>query len=265
MEHRLRANDIVDFVWRIAPNPDFGVENAFELGDGETEVRGIGVPWWIDGEMLDDFVRRGLTLGLTHERVLYDLPAAYPWGEIPPAAALRPNRRIPELCRRHGIAVHRFHSNIDLAAWGMPRALMDQLGWSGYPIDWSRRVPVVEHPPVTLGALIDEVKAKLRLPFVRYDGDPARTVRRIAAAWGGLGQQWRGAACATPLGFDVLLSGDVIDGVVRLAREEGWAVVDAFHHATELAAMRRLADKVRTHFPSGPVWYYENTMPWAVR
>ena len=83
-------------------------------------------------------------------------------------------------------------------------------------------------------------------------------------AWGGLGQQWLGAACAAPLSVDVVVAGDVIDGVVRLAREEGWSVVDAFHHATELEAMRRLAQKVHERFPHVPVRYFENSMPWAV-
>ena len=261
----MRAQEIVDFVWQIAPNPALGTENVFEIGDGDTPVRGVGVAWWITSEMLGAFGREGVTLGLTHERVLYDLPPDFAWGPIPTAEALSANRRIPELCRRHGIAIHRFHSNLDLADWGMPRALMDELGWSGYPIDWSRVIPVVDHPPVTLETLIEEVKTKLRLPFVRFDGDPRREVRRIAVPWGGLGQQWLAVACAAPLGFDVVLSGDVIDGVVRLAREEGWAVIDAFHHATELEGMRRLTQKLRERFPELPVFYHENSMPWAVR
>ena len=134
----------------------------------------------ITNELLVHFALRCITLGLTHERVLYDLPVDYPWGQIPPPATLRANRRIPELCHRHGIAIHRFHSNLDLADWGMPRALVDELGWSRYEIDWSRGIPVVEHPPVTLEVLVREVKAELRLPFARYDGDPRRVVRRIA-------------------------------------------------------------------------------------
>src|SRR4051812_41862723 len=120
----MTAQEIINFVWSIAPNPDFGTENILELGDSDTPVRGIGVAWWITSAMLEDFARRGITLGLTHERVIYDLPQDYLWGTIPRTDDLSVNRRIPELCARHGIAIHRFHSNIDLADWGMPRALM---------------------------------------------------------------------------------------------------------------------------------------------
>ncbi len=260
----MKAQSIIDYIWSIAPNPPFADENFFELGDGRTDVRAVGVAWWITSDMLDDFARKSITLGLTHERVIYDLPEKYDWGIVPRTAELEVNRRIPTLAARHGIAIHRFHSNIDLADWGMPRALFDQLGWSGYPTDWSRGVPVVTHPPLTLAKLIAHVQDRLRLPFVRYDGELARTVSRIAVPWGGLCQWWTGAACAAPLGFDVVIGGDIIDGVVRLAREQGWAVIDAMHHATEMPAMQRLAGKLRARFPELDVHYYENSMPWAV-
>ncbi len=260
----ITAQNIVDFVWEIAPDPAFANENFFELGDARTRVAGVGVAWWITSEMLEEFARMKITLGLTHERVIYDLPEKYDWGIVPTTGELPVNRRIPRLAALHGIAIHRFHSNIDLADWGMPRALFDQLGWSAYPIDWSRGIHVVTHPPIMLKGLIQEVKTRLRLPFVRYDGNLDHLVSRIAVPWGGLCQWWTGAACAAPLGFDVVMGGDIIDGVVRLAREEGWAVIDAMHHATEMEAMRRLADKVRARFPEVPVHYFENDMPWAV-
>jgi putative NIF3 family GTP cyclohydrolase 1 type 2 len=260
----MKAQEVTDYIFQIAPNPDFGTENIYEIGGGETEVKAVGVAWWITSDMLEDFARKGVTLGVTHERVIYDVPGTYPWGTPCKTDELSVNRRIPELCRKHGIAIHRFHSNIDLVEWGMPRALVAELGWENFRGDWSRGVPVIDHPPVKLRDLIADVKAKLKLPFVRYDGDPERIVRRIAIAWGGLGQWWTGAACAAPLGFDVLLSGDVIDGVVRLAREEGWCVIDAFHHATELAAMRLLAKKIQERFPQLAVHYVEQSMPWSV-
>lgn len=42
-----RAQEIVDFVWEIAPNPAFGTENVFEVGNGEVPVRYFenSMPW----------------------------------------------------------------------------------------------------------------------------------------------------------------------------------------------------------------------------
>src|SRR5687768_6288045 len=100
----MNAQSVIDFVWQIAPNPPFGTENFFELGSGDTPVRGIGVAWWITSEMLEDFARKGITLGLTHERVIYDVPEEYLWGKPSRTDELEVNRRIPDLARRHGIA-----------------------------------------------------------------------------------------------------------------------------------------------------------------
>jgi putative NIF3 family GTP cyclohydrolase 1 type 2 len=260
-----KAREIADFVWEIAPNPAWAAENIFEFGDGSVDVGGgIGVAWWIDSRILAEMARNGYRLGITHERVIYDLPDTYDWGRIIPTYDLQANQRIRRLAGEHGIAVHRFHSNIDLVDWGMPRALIDQLGWGGLHVDWSSGIPVVDLSAITLGVLIGQIKHKLGLPFVRYDGDPNRTIRRAAIAWGGLCQWWSAAACAAPLGFDVLIGGDIIDGVVRLAREQNWAVIDAMHHATEMQAMKILAARVAERFPTLQVEFYENTSPWAV-
>lgn len=258
------AGEISDFVFEIAPNPDWASENIFQFGDRDTAVTGIGVAWWITTEILQQFITDGVTLGLSHERVIYDVRQDYCWGTPCQDDDLRGNRKFATLCREHGVAIHQFHSNIDIADWGMPRALVAQLRWTAYSADWSRGVPVVDHPPVSLADLIAEVKERLELPFVRYDGDLNRVVERIALPWGGLCQWWEGPCCAAPLGIDVVIGGDVIDHVVRLAREEGWVVIDAFHHATEMEAMKVLSEKVQAHFPTIPVHYAKNSIPWAV-
>ena len=259
------ARQIVDFVWEIAPNPTWARENVFLFGDGNYDIgSGIAVAWWIDSRMLADMARKGYRLGLSHERIIYDLPQTYDWGRIIPTYNLQANQRIRQIASEHRIAVHCFHSNIDLAPWGMPRALIDQLGWERFDVDWTTGIPVVDLPPIALDALIHEIKEKLGLPFVRYDGDPNRTIERAAIAWGGLCQWWSAAACAAPLGFDVLIGGDIIDGVVRLAREQNWAVIDAMHHATEMRAMKVLARRLRERFPELRVEFHTNTAPWAV-
>jgi putative NIF3 family GTP cyclohydrolase 1 type 2 len=258
----MQAQAIIDYVFEIAPNPSTAWENVFLAGDGSVDVNGIAVAWWLTPDLVEDMEKRGLNLGLSHERPIFELPARFVWGILPPEVDIPANQRIRAAARRGGMAIHQMHSNIDKADWGMPNALFARLGWQDYPIDWSRGVPVIDLPPCTLRELIAELKTKLELPFVRYDGDLDRTVRRAACAWGGLCQGWAGAVCASPLGYDVLLGGDIIDGVVRLARAEGWAVVDAMHHATEMDGMRVLARKLEARFPGLPLHFYENDCPW---
>lgn len=261
----MNAQEIVDYIFSIAPNPKWATENVFEFGDGQTEVSAIGVAWWITSDMLRDFTNKGINLGLTHETVTYPVDPNYLWGATPSFEEIVANKKVTLLANANDITIHRFHSNIDVADWGMPKVLIRQLGWQDQPADWSRGVPVIDIPPMSLGDLLDHVKSSLSLPFVRYDGDLSRTIRRVAIPWGGLCQWFNGVLCAAPLGFDALIGGDIIDGVVRLAREYGWCTIDAMHHSTELGAMQLLSEKLREAFPEVEVHYYENSMPWAVR
>lgn len=262
----VKAQQIVDFIFEIAPNPDWGTENVFEFGSGDQDVSAIGVAWWITTDLVEQFIEKGINLGLTHERSYFTKLANFAWGPTIDPATMRSNIAMKKMTGEHGIAIHRFHSNIDLVPeWGMPWALIEQLGWQDYAADWSRGVPVISHPPVKLVELVDELKEKLGLPFVRYDGDDDRIVERLALAWGGLAFSWCAAMAPYPLGFDVLIGGDVIDGQVRMGRMEGWAVIDAFHHASEMQGMVKLAEKVSQQFPEIEVHYFENSMPWKAR
>jgi putative NIF3 family GTP cyclohydrolase 1 type 2 len=180
--------EIIDFVFEIAPNPSFGSENIYEFGDGAREVTGIGVAWWITSDILEKLAAEGFQLGLSHERVVYDMSSDYVWGKNVKTDEVEVNRRFKKIIEKHQISIHRFHSNIDLVEWGMPHAFFDQLGWGSYPIDWSRGVPVVEIPPIRLEELLHQVKLKLKLPFLRYDGDLNKVIRRVAVP---LRARWR--------------------------------------------------------------------------
>lgn len=260
----MKAQEIVDYVFEIAPNPAWAWENMFEFGDGELDVTGVAVAWWITSEFMHEMVRKGLNFGITHETTYYELPQRFMWGKLGKSEDLEVNKKINRIANENHLAIHRFHCNIDVVEWGMPHALLRQLGWEEYSADWSRGVPVVNISPCSLRELIGHVKARLRLPFVRYDGDLDRTIKHVAIPWGGLCQGWSGPACAEPLGFDAVIGGDILDGVVRMAREYDWAVIDAMHHATELEAMKVLAEKLQAKFPALRVEYFENSMPWSV-
>lgn len=259
------VRQIVDAVFEMAPNPSWGQENILEWGRFDAPVRGIGVAWWITVPMMKQLAEMGLNLGLTHERTTYPATENFKWGNCPTFDEIGANRWIAQVASDFNLSVHRFHSNIDLAPWGMPHAAIDQLGWDQSKVDWSRGVPVAEIQPIALGALIDHVKRSLGIPFARYDGDLSRPIRRVGMVWGGLCQGFAGLMTVLPLEVDAIIGGDVIDGVVRLAREHNVAVIDAMHHATEMRAMELLADKLRARFPHMPVHFIPNDPPWAAR
>ena len=270
------GREIIDFVFEIAPNPAWADENVFEFGDGSGEVAAVGVAWRITSDIMLELGRGGFQLGLTHKRVPYDLVTWYPWGQIPAAQNLAANRRLGEIASSYNLSIHRFQSNLDLAPWGIGPSLLKQLEWDKRPTDWSRGVPVIDIDAIPLHELNRLVKARLDLPFVRYDGEPERIIRRIAVSLGGMRRLpaswggswcagWDGAACASPLGFDAIIGGDLTDGLVRFARENDWAVIDAMHHATEMQVMRVLTRRLQNRFPNLRVEFFANSCPWQLR
>jgi dinuclear metal center YbgI/SA1388 family protein len=89
-----------------------------------------------------------------------------------------------------------------------------------------------------LAAFAADVAAVLRLPSLRYAGDGARPVKRVAVLPGsGAEAIARGVAQVA----DVLVTGDVKYHEARAAQAQGLALVDAPHGATEQEAVLRWA------------------------
>ncbi|MEY3019563.1 MAG: hypothetical protein RLZZ272_547 [Actinomycetota bacterium] len=88
-----------------------------------------------------------------------------------------------------------------------------------------------------LAQVARRLRTALPAPHVRVAGDPDREVTRVAAV-GGAGGSLVGAALSA--GADVLVTGDLGHHVALDALELGLALIDAGHHATEVAAMPAL-------------------------
>lgn len=97
--------------------------------------------------------------------------------------------------------------------------------------------------PRRLADVADTIRGQLPAPHLRYAGDPDREVTRLACV-GGAGAALIPAARAA--GAEVLVTGDLKHHTVLDAREMGLALIDAGHHATEVAALPAWIDRLRT-------------------
>ena len=118
--------------------------------------------------------------------------------------------------------------------------------------------------PTPLGEVADLVRERLPAPHLRVAGDPQRPVTTVASV-GGAGDSMIPAALGA--GADVLITGDLRHHVTLDALELGLALIDAGHHATEVAAMpawrERLEAGARRHGLTAPVVASEvATSPW---
>lgn len=92
------------------------------------------------------------------------------------------------------------------------------------------RLPV----PRRLEDLAELVRSDLPAPHLRFAGDPGRIIERVATV-GGAGDGLIGAAITA--GAELYITGDLRHHVTLDALEQGLAMIDAGHHATEVAAM----------------------------
>ncbi len=119
--------------------------------------------------------------------------------------------------------------------------------------------------PQTLAEVAATLRTGLPAPHLRYAGAGERVVSRVACV-GGAGDGLVGAALAADV--DVYVTGDLRHHVALDALEQGLALVDAGHHATEVAAMphwiERIANEARTRSLTAPVVASrEPTVPWS--
>jgi hypothetical protein len=96
--------------------------------------------------------------------------------------------------------------------------------------------------PTPLAEVAARLRDRLPAPHLRYAGDPDRPVRTVAVV-GGAGDSLLPAALAA--GVDVYVTGDLRHHVTLDALAQGLALIDAGHHATEVAAMPAWIDRLR--------------------
>ncbi|HSK21650.1 MAG TPA: Nif3-like dinuclear metal center hexameric protein [Egicoccus sp.] len=108
--------------------------------------------------------------------------------------------------------------------------------------------------PTRLAEVADIVRNRLPAPHLRFAGDPDRMIETVAVV-GGAGDSHIGDALRA--GADVYVTGDLRHHVTLDALEQGLALIDAGHHATEVAAVpawiRRLTEAATGRGLSAPV------------
>lgn len=118
--------------------------------------------------------------------------------------------------------------------------------------------------PARLAEVAAVLRDRLPAPHLRYAGDPDRVVSRVAVV-GGAGDSLITAAMAS--GAEVYITGDLRHHVTLDAVTQGLALIDAGHHATEVAAMpaflERLERSARARGLEAPVVASQvPTVPW---
>ena len=95
--------------------------------------------------------------------------------------------------------------------------------------------------PTTLGEYAGLLKKTLSAPALRYVGDPAKRISRVALCSGSGASLLRDAVRA---GADVLVTGDIKYHEAREAEDLGLALIDAGHFPTEIIMVQAITERL---------------------
>lgn len=239
---------------------------GLQVGDPDWPVERVLVTLDVTGAVLDEAAAGPRTLVLAHHPLLLQPLRALTPATATGALALR--------AARAGVAVAAAHTNLDAAddGAGTSDPVVELLGLTGArPLcppasPGARGMGRVGDLPesTSLGELARRIAEGLPAPGARRCGARERRVTRVAVL-GGAGTSAVPDALAA--GADVLVTGDVRHHVALDALELGLALIDAGHHATEVAAMPAFAERVaagaRRQGLNAPVVISEvRTAPW---
>ena len=114
--------------------------------------------------------------------------------------------------------------------------------------------------PVSLRVLAERVRRALGVAHLRYVGDPRRSVQAI----GVLGGSGGGEVARIPRRVDALVTGDVGYHDALRAQEQGLALIDAGHAATERLVIPLLARHLRRRLGGVRVSTYREPDPFRM-
>ena len=239
--------DILSLLDRIAPfSYALPWDNSgLQVGDPEREVSSILLALELTGEVVDEALSHGVQLIITHHPLIFSPLKRVSLKDYPGALLAR--------LIKENLALVSMHTNWDAAPGGLSDALADKLSLevdgmleaSPQGEGGIGRVGNLKEPR-KLEELIRFLMETLPAPWARLVGDPRRKVERVAVCPGSGGDLWPRAG---ELGAQALITGDVKHHQAREALEEGMALLDLGHFATEAWGMALLAERIREEAP----------------
>lgn len=209
--------------------------------DEKKEVRRVLVALDATERVVEKSVQGGFDVLLTHHPLLFR-----------GVKELTPSRTVPRKLLslvRADVTAMSFHTRLDAAKGGVNDILAECLGLENvapFGPDGEEMGRIGDLPDaVSATEYAQTVCEKLHIPAVLLSGE--RTVRRVAVLGGEGGDFVDAAICA---GADLFLAGRI--GYHRMldGAEEGIALIEAGHFATEVAVCEKLAALVKAADPT---------------
>lgn len=220
----MKIKDIVTKIETLSP---LGLAEEWDnvglmVGDINEECSGVMLALDLTCDVIGQAEKEGCNLIITHHPFIF-----HPIKRIDFCEA---KGRAIKLLIEKGITVYSAHTNLDKTEGGINTTLCDILGGSNCESDGLG--VQFETAPVKLGDFARFVSEKLNDKSVRIVGDPDKVISKVYAVGGSGGSEYARAREVA----DVLLTGDLKHHNYIDAIEDGFAIVEFSHYASEIIA-----------------------------
>jgi len=215
------------------------------VGDSDATVTKILIALDCTMDIISEAVDSGCNFILTHHPLLFIKPKTITRDSLV-------GRKIMELIL-NGINVYASHTNLDSASGGLNDIVTEILGFNKYKIiqpsknsnySWDTGIGrlVSLDEPIKLGQLCEDVKGTFNAGHIRYVGEDDALIKTIAII-NGSGEDFFNESVR--LGADCIITGDTKYHGVQDLKEQGIALIDAGHFATEWTPLKIFGEKLK--------------------
>ncbi|MFZ2654520.1 MAG: Nif3-like dinuclear metal center hexameric protein, partial [Victivallales bacterium] len=198
---------------------------GLRIGSPDTEVKAVGVAWCLSKEVIAMAAIKKIKMLIIHEPGIFSTWTSPFHTNIEPLT-IPNNIWKMERLMENGIVVYTAHTNWDnQQEVGMGPTVAKALGFTK-KVKTDVTLHVYEIKPLALGALIKQVKSRMGLKFVRYQGNLNKKVRRVVLAWGSMGSELE-AIIANEA--DAGIFGELREWPFIWARENNVGIIETTH------------------------------------
>jgi putative NIF3 family GTP cyclohydrolase 1 type 2 len=179
---KLTVQQIIDLILKEIPGAPFSkTVDTLKSGDGQQVVTGIVSTMFATIDVIRQAASLGANFIIAHEPTFYNHLDETAWLDNDPIFEFK-----RDLLEKNGIVVWRFHDYLHThRPDGVLMGVLEKMGWKSY---YNKdNPPMITHPGITLGEIIDLAKKGMGIRQVRIIGDRKQVCKRIALIPGAAG------------------------------------------------------------------------------
>lgn len=227
---------------------------GLRFGNPDTEVKGIGVAWYLAMDVIEQAIEKGLNFLLIHEPNLFYCSKSLHWYTCLLPTTNPVNLKKMKLLIDNTICVYTAHSNWDLQKEvGMQPVFAKALGMTD-EITRDKAVGIYRIAPTPFSELTKNVKSKVGLERMRVQGDPDKTISTVAVGFGGMGAI---VDAIIANNADAGIFGEINEFSFIAAREAGVGLIETTHMVSESIGFQGAADAMKEKLPDLNIEFLE--------